>query len=166
MNTLKSNCSGFKWCHAYLILRASHMQLTSCTGCITLPMCNSLPVGVASSNELEVSGDGFPVQPVVTHDLLDQTNGICCICFIKEHHCVQVVLPVHQRLLLGLLNKPRDVRLCDASMYLCACVGTCMCVYMYVCMHVYVHICALSCMYVHTSGTRLGGRRDQYWNGN
>ena len=129
------------------------MQLTCCTGCITVPTHNSLPVGVAGSNELEVSGDGFPMQPVVTHDLLDQTNGICCICFIKEHHCVQVVLPVHQRLRLGLLNKPRDVRLCDASMYLCAC--------MYVC----VHICVL-CMCVRTSGTRVGGRRDQYWNGN
>ena len=103
------------------------MQLTSRTGRITLPTHNSLPVGVASSNELEVSGDGFPMQPVVTHDLLDQTNGICCICFIKEHHCVQVVLPVHQYLLLGLLNKLCDVRFCDASVHLCVCVCVCVC---------------------------------------
>ena len=94
------------------------LHVMSCMYTCLYLTCNSLPVGVASSNELEVSGDGSPVQPVVTHDLLDQTNGVCCICLIKEHHCVQVVLPVHQCLLLGLHNKLCDVRICDTSVHL------------------------------------------------
>ena len=105
---------------------------------MTPPTSNSLPVGVASSDELEVSGDGSPVQPAVTHDLLDQTNGVCCICLIKEHHCVQVVLPVHQCLLLGPLNKLCDVRFGDASMHLCVCIVVCVVVCVCVCCGIYV----------------------------
>ena len=118
---------------------------------MTSPICNSLPVGVASSNELEVSGDGFPMQPVVTHDLLDQTNGICCICLIKEYHCVQAVLPVHQCLLLGLFNKPCDVRFCDASMYLwvCVCVYTIRTLWVHVCEHTHQE----------WGGMKVGGRK-------
>ena len=77
-----------------------------------------LPVRVTSSNELEVSGDGSPMQSAVAHDLLDQTNGICCICLIKEHHCIQSTLPVYLGFFLSFLNKLCDIRFCDASVYL------------------------------------------------
>ena len=77
-----------------------------------------LLVRAAGSNELEVSGDGSPVQLAVTHDLLDQTNGVCCICIIKEYHCIQCTLSVYLSFFLSFLNKPCDIRFYDASVHL------------------------------------------------
>ena len=79
---------------------------------------NLPPVGVASSNELEVLRHRFSIHPAVTHDLLDQSNRLCSVGFIKEHYSAQpgVSVPVNVCSSLCSLNEVDDILICNSSM--------------------------------------------------
>ena len=79
---------------------------------------NSLPIWVASSNELEVLRHSSPIHPAVTHDLFDQSNRLCSVGFIKEHYSAQPGVFAFVKLcnFLCILNELDNVMVCDSSM--------------------------------------------------
>ena len=54
----------------------------------------------------------------VTHDLLDQTNGVSCVGFIKEHHSVHLHFLVYLGLLFSDSNEFSDITLFCTSLNL------------------------------------------------
>ena len=54
----------------------------------------------------------------VTHDLLDQSNGIGCVSFIKEHHSVHLHFLIFLCLFFSLMNEFNDVTLFCTAMNL------------------------------------------------
>ena len=49
------------------------------------------------------------MNPPVTHDLFDESNGISSVGFIKEHNSVQLKLAVGHSLVLGLFKKFHNI---------------------------------------------------------
>ena len=56
------------------------------------------------------------MNPPVTHDLFDESNGISSVGFIEEHNSVQLQPAVDHSLALGLFKKFHNILFCYSSM--------------------------------------------------
>ena len=66
-------------------------------------------IWVTCSNKLEVLGKRFPTQSSVTHDLLDQSYGLCGVGLIKENNSVKILCTILFSIILCLGHEGYDL---------------------------------------------------------
>ena len=79
---------------------------------------HSLSVWVTGCNEVHISADLSSIHTSVTHDLLDQSNSLCCVCLIKEKNRVNPFALIKLSKLFCLHYFVPHILLCCSSMNL------------------------------------------------
>ena len=59
------------------------------------------------------------MEPTITQDLLNETNSICSVGFIKKEHRVEVVLPILFSYCNSFFDKFAYISFCNTTMHLC-----------------------------------------------
>ena len=75
-------------------------------------------IWIAGSNKFDITWKIPSVNPAVTHKFLNETNGLSCVCLIKEEYGISFVLAVLYNLLFHLCNHVNNILFRCPSMYL------------------------------------------------
>ena len=75
-------------------------------------------IWIAGSNKFDIIWKMPSMNPAVTHNFLNETNGLSCVCFIKEEYGISFVLAVLDNVLFHFLNHINNILLSCPSMNL------------------------------------------------